>query len=87
MADVRLPTLNCRDPMAVGPRWIMPDVLLVTALQISNPIQVFIQMKPNNFPRLTFKLSLPLHDALPGSNRLFLTFGGQSLRIQCSLAQ
>jgi hypothetical protein len=24
-------------------------------------------MKPNNFPRLTFKLSL--HDALPGSNK------------------
>ena len=70
MADVRLPTLNCRDPMAVGPRRIMPDVLLVTALQISNPIQFFIQMKPNNFPRLTFKLSLPLHDAFPGSNRL-----------------
>ena len=69
MADVRLPTLNCRDPMAVGPRWIMPDVLLVTALQISNPIQFFIQMKPDNFPRLTFKLSLPLHDALPGLAR------------------
>src|SRR5215469_17130161 len=44
-------------------------------------------MKPNDFPRLTFELSLPLHDALPGSNRLFLSFGGQSLRIQCSLAQ
>jgi hypothetical protein len=40
-------------------------------------------MKPNDFPRLTFELSLPLHDALPGSNRLFLSFGGQSLRIQC----
>ena len=77
MTDVRLPTLNCRDPMAVGPRRIMPDVLLVTALQISNPIQFFIQMKPNYFPRLTFKLSLPLHDELPGSNRLRPSFGGQ----------
>jgi hypothetical protein len=82
MADVRLPTLNCRDPMAVGPRWIVPDVLLVAALQISNPIQFFIQMKPNNFPRLTFKLSLPLHDELPGSNRPRPSFGGQSLRIR-----
>src|SRR5215469_7876097 len=44
-------------------------------------------MKPNNFPRLTFELSLPLHDALPGSNRLLLSFGGQSLRSQCPLAQ
>src|SRR6516165_1900237 len=39
-------------------------------------------MKPNNSPRLTFKLWLRFHDVLPGSNRLFLSVGGQNVRIQ-----
>jgi hypothetical protein len=44
-------------------------------------------MKPNNFPRLTLKLSLQFHDVPPRSNRLFLSFGGQSLRTQVPRAQ
>jgi hypothetical protein len=50
MADV-CPSTFCRcDPMAVSPRRIMSDVLLMSALKLSNPIQILIQMKTNNFP-------------------------------------
>jgi len=54
--------------MAVSPRRIMSDVLLMSALKLSNPIQIFIQMKTNNFPQLTLRLSLRFHDVLPGEN-------------------
>jgi len=39
--------------MAVSPRRIMSYVLLMSALKLSNPIQIFIQMKTYNFPQLT----------------------------------
>jgi hypothetical protein len=42
----------------------MSDVLLMPALKFGDPIQIFIQMKTNNFPRLTLKLSLGFHDEL-----------------------
>src|SRR5215470_12905535 len=42
------PPLRCRDPVAIGPRWIMPDMLLMPAFQISHPIQAFVLMKTNN---------------------------------------
>ena len=46
----------------------MSYVLLMSALKLSNPIQIFIQMKANNFPQLTLRLSLRFHDVLPGWN-------------------
>jgi hypothetical protein len=54
--------------MAVSSRRIMSYVLLMSALKLSNPIQIFIQMKTNNFLRLALRLSLRLHDVLPGWN-------------------
>jgi hypothetical protein len=47
--------------MAVSPRRIMSDVLLMSALKLSNPVQTFIQMKIDNFPQLTLKLSWRFH--------------------------
>jgi len=46
----------------------MSDVLLMSALKLSNPIQILIQMKTDNFPWLTLRLSLRFHDVLPGWN-------------------
>ena len=46
----------------------MSDVLLMSAPKLSNPILIFIQMKTNNFPQLTLRLSLQLHDLLPDWN-------------------
>jgi hypothetical protein len=50
MADVCPSTFCCCDPMVVSPRRIMSDVLLMSTLKLSNPIQILIQMKTNNFP-------------------------------------
>jgi hypothetical protein len=49
--------------MAVGPGRIMPDVLLVSALQFRNPIQIFIQMKVNDFARGAYSCLHGLHGA------------------------
>jgi len=46
----------------------MSDVLLMSALKLSNPIEIFIQMKTNNFPQLTLRLSLRFHDVIPDCN-------------------
>ena len=53
MADVFKPTFRCRDPMTVSPRWVLADVLLVAALKRGHPIQLFIQVKTDNFSRKT----------------------------------
>ena len=60
-----LSTFSGRDPMAVSPRRIMSDMLLMYALELSNPVQIFIQMKANNFPQLTQELSWRFHKVLP----------------------
>ena len=49
----------------------MSDVLLMSALKLSNPVQIFIQMKTNNFPQLTLKLSWRFHKVLPDWNKPF----------------
>jgi len=54
--------------MAVSPRRIMSDVLLMSAVKLSNPIQIVIQTKTNNLPWLTLRLSLRFHDVLPDRN-------------------
>jgi len=57
--------------MAVSPRRIMSDMLLMYALELSNPVQIFIQMKANNFPQLTQELSWRFHKILPDWNKPF----------------
>jgi hypothetical protein len=57
--------------MAVSPRRIMSDVLLMSALKLSNPVQIFIQMKTDNFPQLPLKLSWRFHKILPDWNKPF----------------
>jgi hypothetical protein len=49
--------------MAVGPGRIMPDVLLVSALQFRNPIQILIQVKVNDFARRAHSCLHGLHGA------------------------
>jgi hypothetical protein len=51
--------------MAVSPRRIVSDMLLMSALELSDPVQIFIQMKANNFPQLTQELSWRFHKILP----------------------
>jgi hypothetical protein len=48
--------------MAVLRRWITPDVLLMSAIELGYPIQTMIQMKSNDFSGLALQLSLRLHD-------------------------
>jgi hypothetical protein len=48
----------------IGPRGILPNVLAMTTLKFSYPIQIFVQMKIDDFPWFTLKLSLRLHYTL-----------------------
>jgi hypothetical protein len=66
MANVFSSTLGCRHPMAIRPRWIMSDVLVMPAIEFGYPIQIIIQMKSNNFSGSALQLSLRLHDLLFG---------------------
>lgn len=43
-----LPTFGGRNPMSDGPRRIVPDVLLMSALKLSNPVQVIILVEADN---------------------------------------
>ncbi len=80
MADVFQPTFRCRDPMTVSPRWVLADVLLVAALKRGHPIQLFIQVKTDNFSRKTLKLSLWFHDLLSGRGFHVNTLRGKQRR-------
>jgi hypothetical protein len=53
-----LPALGGRDPMACSPRRIVPDMLLVTALEVSNPIGLFISVETNDFAGQLLELLL-----------------------------
>src|SRR5580658_2186138 len=44
------------DPMPVRPRRIVPDMLLMPALQISNPVKALIQMVINDSARSALRL-------------------------------
>jgi hypothetical protein len=50
--------------MVIGPRRIVPHVLAMTAFKFSDPIQIFVQMKSDDFPWFTLKLSLWFHCTL-----------------------
>ena len=47
--------------MSLDPRRVMPDVLLMTTLKLSNPIQVLVLVKPYDLSRLTLRLALRVH--------------------------
>jgi hypothetical protein len=61
---VRLPALVGCYPVMIGPRGILPNVLTVTTLEFSYPIQIFVQMKSDDFLWFALKLSLRLHYTL-----------------------
>jgi hypothetical protein len=42
VAYVFKPAFGCCDPMSVRPRWIVPNMLLMTTLKHGNPIQFLI---------------------------------------------
>ncbi len=44
--------------MAIRPRRIVPDVLLVPAFKVSNPVEGLIQMKIYDFASDTYRLCL-----------------------------
>jgi hypothetical protein len=44
----------------------MSDVLLMPALKLGDPIQVFILVKTDNFSRQTLRLALRFHFLLSG---------------------
>jgi hypothetical protein len=54
--DVFKPSLRRGYPMPISPRRIMPDMLLMPALKISNPIEAFVQMIIHNFAGNTDRL-------------------------------
>ena len=66
MANVGESAFGGSDPMAVGPRRIVSYELLMAAFKFSDPIQVFIQMKTDNFAGPTLKLSLCFHNYFLG---------------------
>ena len=83
MTNVRLPTFHCCYPVVTCPRRIMSDMLLMTAFQLGNPVQFFVQMKTYDLPRstrrwLAERVLLMLHA---------LTFcaGGRCLRNLCRI--
>src|SRR5438477_9197920 len=43
-----VPTFGCRDPRTIDPWWVMPDVLVVAAFELSNPVVLLILMKAND---------------------------------------
>jgi hypothetical protein len=48
--------------MSFSPRRIMADVLLMPALQLSNPIRLLISVETSDFARLTLRWLMRIHD-------------------------
>ena len=49
MAEVFTAALQAGDPRAVGPGWIVADVLLVAAFEFGDPVFVFILVEADDF--------------------------------------
>ena len=43
-----VPPFGCGDPRTIDPWWVMPDVLVVAALKLSNPVVLLVSMKAHN---------------------------------------
>src|SRR6516164_2859598 len=61
-ANMCFPALGGRDPMSFSPRRIMADMLLMPALQLSNPIRLLISVETSDFARLTLRWLMRIHD-------------------------
>jgi hypothetical protein len=48
MPHMCLPAFFRSDPMVSNPRRIMPNVLLMAALKVSDPVQLFVLMEPDD---------------------------------------
>lgn len=85
MSKMFLASLIRRHPNSFHPRWVVPHMLLMPALQLRNPILQLILMKTNNFPpdldcvffhllphALTFSAQRNLHRSI-GRRVLFAT--------------
>ena len=64
MANVRSPAFRRRHPMANGPGRIMPDMLRVSAFEVSDPVQFFVLVEADDLARLAW-LAFGLHGTLP----------------------
>ena len=49
-ADVACPPLLRNDPRPVSPRWIVPDMPIVSALEFGDPVIFRVLMESNNAP-------------------------------------
>jgi hypothetical protein len=61
--------------MAISPRRIVPNVLLVPALKVSNPIEGLVQMKIYNFASDTCRLYSSGNHVRPAMHILLPLFG------------
>jgi hypothetical protein len=52
------PPLRGCDPMPIGPRRIVADVLLMPTFKVGNPVEEFVQMKIYNFARDVCRMGL-----------------------------
>ena len=48
LGEDTLPTFGSRDPRAIGPRRVVPDVLVVAAFELGNPVILFTLMKADD---------------------------------------
>jgi hypothetical protein len=58
LPDMRKPPLRGCDPMPIGPRRIVADVLLMSTFKVGNPVEGFVQMKIYNFARDAYCMGL-----------------------------
>jgi hypothetical protein len=53
VTEMRIPPLRCCYPMPIRPRRIVPDILLMPACKISNPVETLVQMIVHDLTRRT----------------------------------
>jgi hypothetical protein len=58
--EMLIPSLRCCYPMPISPRGIVPNMLLMSARKISNPVEALIQMIIQDPARCTY-LHLRIH--------------------------
>jgi|KBSMisStaDraftv2_1062788.scaffolds.fasta_scaffold285405_1 hypothetical protein len=58
LPDMLKPPLRGCDPMPIGPRRIVADVLLMSTFKVGNPVEEFVQMKIYNFARDVYSMGL-----------------------------
>ena len=74
MAEVLIPALWGCYPMAISPRRIVSDVLLMPAFKVSNPVEGLIQMKIYDFASDTCRLCMTGIHVWPATHILLSLF-------------